>query len=178
MDMRRLRRCLVGAAFGVMLTAAAVGGCGSSSKAAGTVGGPCFTNGTCDTGLECLSNLCVQPTGGGGAGGANGAAGGAGGQSGGAAGGGGQSAAAGANGSAGAGGACTLISDSFTLASADCRTCEAMFCCEAFNACENDSNCQLAIDHGSASGTAGPMLAPLQSCTSTNCSTVCAGLVF
>jgi hypothetical protein len=143
----------------------------------------------------------VQPAGSGGAGGANGAAGAsglagaaggaagaaggaggkaAGGAAGGVAGGGGQS-AAGANGSAGAGGAggaCTLISDSFTLAGTDCLTCVGMHCCEAFNACENDSNCQLVIDHGAATGDAGPMLAPLQSCTSTNCATVCAGAVF
>lgn len=62
-------RRVLGLTFGVTLTAAALGGCGSSSKASDTVGGPCFTNGTCNAGLECLSDLCVQPAGAGGSGG-------------------------------------------------------------------------------------------------------------
>ncbi|HEY4393434.1 MAG TPA: hypothetical protein VGP64_05210 [Polyangia bacterium] len=87
------------------LTAAVLAGCGSGSKAAGSVGGPCFSNGTCDTGLECLSTLCVQPAGAGGAGGAAGASGTAG-TSGiaGALGAAGASGAAGVSGQAGAGG--------------------------------------------------------------------------
>ena len=36
-------------------------GCGSSGGGeAGTEGGPCYPNGTCNSGLECLSNLCVN----------------------------------------------------------------------------------------------------------------------
>jgi hypothetical protein len=141
--------------------------------------------------LECLSDLCVQPAGAGGSGGAPGAAGasgqagagGGGGQAtgaGGAAAGAGGQSIAGASGSAGAGGAggaCTLISDSFTGASSACLTCLTMHCCEQFNACESDSNCQTYIEHGSSLDTAGPMYAPLQSCQSTNCSTPCPGML-
>jgi hypothetical protein len=98
--MRKHGRCVLGLVFGVTLTAAALGGCGSASTHTGTVGAPCSANGTCDPGLQCLSNLCVQPAGGGGAGGANGAAG-ASGQAGAA---GGANGAAGASGQAGAAG--------------------------------------------------------------------------
>lgn len=38
--------------------------CSSEGKDAGTEGGPCFANGTCNTGLSCLSETCVDPTGG------------------------------------------------------------------------------------------------------------------
>src|SRR5262245_1658642 len=34
----------------------------SSGPAAGSERGPCYGNGTCDTGLVCLSNLCVRQT--------------------------------------------------------------------------------------------------------------------
>jgi MYXO-CTERM domain-containing protein len=32
---------------------------GTGGKAAGTEGGPCYGNGTCNSGLTCLSQLCV-----------------------------------------------------------------------------------------------------------------------
>ena len=35
-------------------------GGGDGGKEAGTEGGPCFTNGTCNDGLTCLSDLCVS----------------------------------------------------------------------------------------------------------------------
>jgi cysteine-rich repeat protein len=62
------------------VAALALAGCGGSSgKAAGAEGGPCFGNSTCNAGLTCASNLCVQLPGVGGAGGSgqagNGAAG-------------------------------------------------------------------------------------------------------
>jgi len=41
---------------------ALVGGCGGDSIiTAGSEGGPCYPNGTCDEGLVCLSDLCVDP---------------------------------------------------------------------------------------------------------------------
>jgi hypothetical protein len=47
-----------------------VAGCGGSSgKAAGTEGGPCYGNQSCNAGLTCASNLCVRLSGSGGAGG-------------------------------------------------------------------------------------------------------------
>ncbi len=184
---------MLGVTFGVTLTAVAlVGGCGSSSKATGSVGGSCYANGTCNAGLECLSDLCVQPAGGsggapgsagasgqagaaGGGGQATGAGGGAPGGGAGLGGAGGQS-TAGASGSAGAGGAggaCTLIQDDFTGASNDCRTCLTMHCCEKYNACESDSGCLTYIDGGGTLQSAGAELAPLQSCTSTSCPNLC-----
>ncbi|HEY4393085.1 MAG TPA: hypothetical protein VGP64_03440 [Polyangia bacterium] len=57
----------------VVVTAVA-SGCGGG-KAAGTQDGPCYGNDTCNSGLACLSKLCVNPNGSGGAGGAVGAAG-------------------------------------------------------------------------------------------------------
>jgi len=36
------------------------GGGGASGKTEGTEGGPCYGNGTCNTGLTCLSQLCVM----------------------------------------------------------------------------------------------------------------------
>lgn len=48
----------------VGLAAAACSGKGKSSAvAAGKERGPCYGNGTCDQGLECLSQLCVAPAG-------------------------------------------------------------------------------------------------------------------
>ena len=47
-----------------------VAGCGGSSgKAAGTEGGPCYGNQSCNAGLTCASNLCVRLSGSGGGGG-------------------------------------------------------------------------------------------------------------
>jgi hypothetical protein len=65
-----------------------------------------------------------------------------------------------------------LIPDAFTLASADCNTCLATYCCEQFNACENSSGCQAYIQHATGAAT-GAELAPLQSCASTNCPNLC-----
>jgi hypothetical protein len=49
---------------------------GSSSKPTGSESGPCFSNGTCDAGLTCVSQVCVNLGGAGGAaGGSTGAAG-------------------------------------------------------------------------------------------------------
>jgi len=64
--------------------AALTHGCGGSSPATGTEGSHCYGNGTCNAGLACFSNLCVNPnpidasaaTGGRGIGGATGAGGG------------------------------------------------------------------------------------------------------
>jgi hypothetical protein len=47
--------CIVAVLCGI---AAACGG--SGSKAAGDVGGPCYSNGTCNAGLGCYSNICVS----------------------------------------------------------------------------------------------------------------------
>lgn len=52
-----------------------IGACGSS-KSEGSEGAACYPNGTCDTGLACLSNTCVNPTSG--AGGSGNGAGGSG----------------------------------------------------------------------------------------------------
>jgi hypothetical protein len=45
----------------VALIGLTVYGCGSSGPATGSERGPCYGNGTCNTGLECLSNVCVKP---------------------------------------------------------------------------------------------------------------------
>ena len=50
-------RFLYGSVGIVMLVAC---GGGDGGKEAGTEGGPCFTNGTCNHGLTCLSDLCVN----------------------------------------------------------------------------------------------------------------------
>jgi hypothetical protein len=49
--MRRIA-CLVFLGFVV--------GCGGDSKAAGTEGGSCYPNDTCNAGLTCASHLCVN----------------------------------------------------------------------------------------------------------------------
>ncbi len=46
--------------LGVAVTIAATPGCGSSGPAAGTEGGDCYGNGTCNAGLVCLSDHCVD----------------------------------------------------------------------------------------------------------------------
>jgi len=47
---------------GSVLFALLVAGCGGSSgPATGSERGPCYGNGSCNTGLECLSNTCVKP---------------------------------------------------------------------------------------------------------------------
>jgi hypothetical protein len=48
----------------VIVVAGLAAGCGSSLKAAGTEGGPCYGNGSCNSGLTCLAKLCVNPNGG------------------------------------------------------------------------------------------------------------------
>ncbi len=58
-----------------LLLSALSAACGSSSPSQGGVGQACFPNGTCNAGLACLSNLCVNATGAGGAAGTSGAAG-------------------------------------------------------------------------------------------------------
>lgn len=35
------------------------GGCGASTPATGTLHGPCYGNGTCNTGLTCMSSMCL-----------------------------------------------------------------------------------------------------------------------
>jgi hypothetical protein len=46
----------------VSLIGLTVVGCGGGSgPAAGSERGACYGNGTCNTGLECLSNICVKP---------------------------------------------------------------------------------------------------------------------
>ena len=65
-----------GSVLVVIVAAGLAGGCGSSSKAAGTEGGPCYGNGTCNAGLSCLpNNLCFNPNASGGTGGTGGAGG-------------------------------------------------------------------------------------------------------
>ncbi len=45
---------------GVAVAITATPGCGSDGPAAGTEGGDCYGNGTCNDGLVCLSDLCVD----------------------------------------------------------------------------------------------------------------------
>ncbi len=91
-----------------LLGVASMPACGSSSKATGAEGGACFSNGTCNAGLSCLSHLCVNTSpsdaaAGEGGGAGHGAGGGAAGAVAGSAGAGGTpSSTAGANGAAGA----------------------------------------------------------------------------
>jgi hypothetical protein len=66
---------------GVMVSILLLLGCGApdeGSNAAGSEGGACYRNGTCDSGLTCASQLCVRISGAAGAGG-SGSTGGAGG---------------------------------------------------------------------------------------------------
>jgi hypothetical protein len=37
-------------------------GCNNDNADTGKQGGPCYTNGTCDQGLDCVNNICVQVT--------------------------------------------------------------------------------------------------------------------
>jgi hypothetical protein len=94
-----------------LLGVASMPACGSSSKATGAEGGACFSNGTCNAGLSCLSHLCVNASpsdaaagegGGAGHGAGGGAAGAAGAVAGSGGAGGTPSSTAGANGAAGA----------------------------------------------------------------------------
>jgi hypothetical protein len=79
-------------------SAASTGGTGASgSKPAGTEGGPCYANGTCNGGLTCASQLCVNLTGAGGGGPGGGSG------SGGSGGGGGSTGAGGSGGATGVG---------------------------------------------------------------------------
>jgi hypothetical protein len=68
------RWAYVGGSVAVLLGAGLALDCGSSGHAAGSVGGACLASGVCNSGLVCLSQICVQPTdaGAGGTGGAGG----------------------------------------------------------------------------------------------------------
>jgi hypothetical protein len=62
-----------GGSIAVLLGAGLALNCGASGHAAGSVGGACLAAGACNSGLVCLSQICVQPVdagagGGGGAG--------------------------------------------------------------------------------------------------------------
>lgn len=52
----------------ILLLVAIAVGAGCSKPATGSENGPCYPNDTCNTGLVCLSSVCVQPAGGDGAG--------------------------------------------------------------------------------------------------------------
>jgi hypothetical protein len=56
-------RTIVGAWIFLALTASLLPACGSSSKPAGTEGGACYGNDSCNAGLSCLSHLCVDASG-------------------------------------------------------------------------------------------------------------------
>jgi hypothetical protein len=102
-------------AFLVAVVGGLIGGCSSSSSSMGGVRQACYANGTCNAGLQCLSQVCVSPSDGGSAGAGGGSAGagggsagagvGAAGAGGGAAGSGGSGGASGTAGTAGSGGA-------------------------------------------------------------------------
>src|SRR5687767_12582418 len=66
---------------GIFAFVALVASCGDGAKPQGGERQDCYPNGTCNTGLVCLSDICVRP-GGGGAGGSAGGRGGAGGTAG------------------------------------------------------------------------------------------------
>lgn len=151
------------------------GGDGASSFAAGTERGPCRSDGTCDTGLVCLSNTCVNPnpdagqtgtgstsSAGGGANGAGGAMGNAG-------------AAAGGQGGAACSGAHPNVSGPL-------RTCNpgSCYCTEPFDTCYPSTQvatcCTGAIDCGGDAGPGGidctgqhPIIGPPRTCASGYC---------
>lgn len=94
-------------------------GCASVSPSQGPEGGeggPCYPNGTCDSGLTCLSNTCVTNIGAGGAAGSGGSG--------------------GDGGNGGSGSDCDygLTPDFY----ADCM---AEFCCSELDACFADETC-------------------------------------
>jgi hypothetical protein len=60
----------LGGSIAVLLAAGLALNCGSSGHAAGSVGGACLASGACNSGLVCLSQICVQPTDAGAGGGA------------------------------------------------------------------------------------------------------------
>jgi hypothetical protein len=74
----------LGARVAIIVVGTLAHGCGSSPAAAGVVGGSCLGDGTCNSALVCLSQICVQPAdagaaglgGGGNGGGGNGGTGG------------------------------------------------------------------------------------------------------
>ena len=99
----------------------------SSQGQEGAEGGRCYPNGTCDSGLVCLSDTCVAPTGGGGTGGGGGIGG------------------DGGNGGNGGGVACGdgLEPDFYA-------ECMAESCCAELDACFADEPCATCLT------TAGP----------------------
>ena len=52
----------ISAASALLLLVAGTGCEGEGGKAAGSEGGPCYGNGTCDGGLECRYGVCVNPS--------------------------------------------------------------------------------------------------------------------
>jgi pilus assembly protein FimV len=136
--------CGVGIAVALGLIVAAGAGCGSSSKVAGTEGGPCFTNGTCNAPLSCLSNLCVNPASTDGAAGTSGAGGVAG--SAGSTGAGGSAAGGHAGGGATDAGADGPACGTFAGLNPDCESC----CCSQFSACSKDTTCGTCLSTGGA----------------------------
>ncbi|MDZ4064892.1 MAG: hypothetical protein U1E22_09525, partial [Coriobacteriia bacterium] len=129
----------------VVLGAMVVSACGSTddsnrsaAKAHGSEGGECYGNGTCDLGLTCLSNRCVN-AGTGGTGGVSGTGGAAGANNGGSAGSGGGSAgvagsagvsgSGGVAGSAGVSGSGGVAGSAGVGGTADCSSCGSLEQC-------------------------------------------------
>jgi len=116
----------------------------SSSGSEGAEGGPCYPNGTCDSGLTCLSNTCVTNTGAGGTAGSGGS---------------------GGDGGSG-GGACDygLEPDFY----ADCM---AEFCCTELDACFADETCSGCWTTTTPGCEANTQLESLGACGAAECPT-------
>lgn len=153
-----------------ILAMGAAAGCGSSSKSAGSEGGPCYGNGSCNSGLTCLSQLCVKATGTGGAAG-NGSGGGA---AAGATGAAGKEGVGGSGGGAGGtGGAGGMAPDctGFTTPSQPCTDCLVLHCCAAAAACGADDGCMQCVQQGGGSECVGAdtAFASLSACEGSTC---------
>jgi hypothetical protein len=159
-----------------------VGGAGGNDASAmGGEGQPCYPNDTCNAGLSCLSNLCVD-AGSGGTAGAAGAGGSAG--SSGASGTGGTAGAAGSGGAAGAptdaaeDSGFTPICDSGLLLpndAADCANCLSQYCCTEFTNCTGNADpgqTQQCLNDCSVTPP-GPLCVSAMECQANNCAPVC-----
>ncbi len=136
--------------FALLLATAA---CGASTPESGTERGPCYPNGTCNAGLSCLSDLCVERSADGGAVGDGGTTDGGGGADGGL-----------------DGGDDTGVCGSdfhFLTGASECAT---RSCCASFDPCLADGACRACLDTGTGCSS-DPLFAAAMACLASTCPT-------